>query len=290
MKKKDNIMGKKIIPRIDINVDKISINDGLAFILVVMIFVLGLLISDLQNKIGTINLFIAVVIVMLCCFGCFIFFLFISKKLSAHIISGSKIHFCSHCNEKDTKIEKLTTIVEQCKLVSDELYSEMPHYAFVNKTIIMRGVLTTQELANIELKLPSNTDVWIITETLIGESPRDLFFDVTEKNLEKKINYTYFIPNRATLDGNIKMIKDSHNNFETKIKFIVLSEDLFLLYSNLDLAIFNPLTPDKSHVYMQIPRSEDSGEVFYIHLDNKNYTNAIINRLESIIITGNNNL
>lgn len=283
MKKKDEIMGKKIIPRIDINVDKISINDGLTFFLIVMIFVLGLLISDLQNKIGTINLFVAVVIVMLCCVGCFIFFLFISKKLSAHIISGSKIHFCSHCNEKDIKIEKLTTTVDQCKSISDKLYSEIPHYAFINKDIIIPGILTTQELANIELELPSNAKVWLITATLIYDTPDELFYTVAEKNIERGIDYTFFVPKRSVLDGDIKLIQDGHSRFKDKFRFIIIPEHFFLLYPNMDLAIFNPSISDNSYAYMQIPTPTDSDEAFFIYIDNRNYTNAIIKRLNQLL-------
>ncbi len=259
------------------------IQQSLPFVIPAMTFLIGLLLSSYQSKIGVKPFLGAALIILLCGIVCFFFFYFISKNVSAHFLTSSKKEFCSYCRTQGREISALTTELTRCKQILDKFDREVSHYIYVNKDISLKGVVTGVQLADIEAELPSDAIVWVITATLIEENPDEIFHSVVGNNLSKGIKYIYFVPSWATLDAHIKRISDSHKKFSDNLRFITLPENFFLLYPYLDLAIYNPSSSDKRSAYIQLPTQEEMGGPLFASVDDAKYINGILRRLEKYV-------
>lgn len=118
-------------------------------------------------------------------------------------------------------------------------------------------IRTTPQLVTYETHTNAS-EIWLITdlsEDYIGAP----FQEVVSQNLKKGICYTYFIPDKHEIHSRTEQLT-KHNNNSPNLKFVYLNDDFFFLVPKFDFAIYDPFNSTGTRIaYIGIPVPGEEG-------------------------------
>mgnify|MGYP003588997743 CR=1 FL=1 len=253
-------------------------SDLLAVLVPILTFVVGLSLDQTTSSRGYAPFYTALLIFLVCLLAASLYTYALCTRFGRYFIATCKGEFCTSCKaEQGQRVSTEEHLAKSVELMG-RLRNEVPHYVLVDGKVRLHNVITATQLADKESTLPGGAEIWIVTATLIEELPQRRFNSVVERNLARGIRYKYFVPARATLDGEIMAVRDSHKAHHALIDFVTLPEDFFLLFPELDLAIYVHPVSGEPFAYIQLP-TDKSEEPLYSIITDERYINAIVHRL-----------
>lgn len=195
-----------------------------AIVVTFLTIVLGILLSEIQTKLGWLILIISLITILTIFFV--IIWLIVRPILSVSVELADKIH---DTIDKYIGSEKIGWILTTPQLVKFEKNSKFP-------------------------------EIWLISSDLSEDSMGGPFQSVVAANLEKGIRYRYFVPNRAEIYSRVEQLTKYHS-CSGNINFTYLNDDFFFLVPKFDFAIYNPFNEKQLEriAYMGIPVDEKGG-------------------------------
>jgi hypothetical protein len=120
-------------------------------------------------------------------------------------------------------------------------------------------MLTTPKLCKFE-KQSKAPEIWLISSDLSEDCIGGPFQRVVAANLKRGIRYRYFVPDKPEIRSRVKQLVEYNKNPQN-LEFTYLSDDFFFLVPKFDFAIYNPLKEKGTErvAYMGIPVSGDPG-------------------------------
>ncbi len=192
-------------------------NGVLSLFLTICTILLGLLISEVQTKIGLKSLIISLVFVN-------IIILSVLFMMQRPIVVTLK----SYLDDFQESIES--------KSIS--------------------WLKNTEQLARYELENNNFKEIWLITSDLLDDSQGGPFQTVVAANLRKGVKYFYFVPNTLEINARVLRLQKIYTA-PKNLKFIYLPDSFFFLVPKLDIAIYNPVDGNDKSAFLGIPNSSD---------------------------------
>lgn len=183
----------------------------------ILTLILGVLFSEIQDKIGWLPFLFALIII----FAIFLLAMYIVAKY----IYPSSIDL----------LESIKALLER----------------YVERGAIT-WIMSTEQLAEHEKNI--NVDeIWLTTVNLADDIPGSPFYEVVKNNLKKGKRYIYFIPKKLEAEARGRQLL-AHYNYPPNLHIVYLSDDFFFLVPSLDFVIYDPQNKSgRKEGYMGLP-------------------------------------
>jgi hypothetical protein len=217
-------------------------------------FILSLVASEMQNKVGLEIIFICAVISIGLCLG--VLFI-LSKVIYEGIISNA-----------DKNHNEIITLLDK-KLGNDKLLMNTRDGVDFEKKRVFCTSCSKKGCKNKTVrKLKCKNyceEIWLLTQDLEEDKEGGPYAQVVTDNLKKGIKYKYIVPKD---DASIKTKSDdiiTNNGNNPNLKFYPIDKNFFFLSPKLDLSIYNPIQVKGSErrAFMGIPL-EKTGERYQV--------------------------
>jgi len=200
-----------------------------ALIVVVLTILFGILLGELQGKLGWGGLILS----LICIFSIIFFVLWLSFR---NVLSVNQ----NIANRIENNYNKF---VDKYKL---------------------GWILSSEQIEDFEKNL-SNIEIWLITSDLAEDTVGEFFHECVKNNLKKNtVVYKYFVPNTLSIKSKVEMIKQENNNHKN-LHFVYLNDDFFFLSPRLDFSIYNPYQKSESMERLGLMGIPDTDEEIQYH-------------------------
>lgn len=183
--------------------------------------VLGIVISEIQNRVGWVTLAISLVTVI----GIYSIITWLHLK---YVFSISL-------------------------RLSYDIQEKIDNYIELDRVEKKGWILTVPQLVEFE-KNTGAPEIWLISGDLVEDVVGEPFFDAVTQNLARGIRYRYFVPDRPEIHSRVSQIEKQRKTSE-RVQVTYLSSDFFFLVPDLDFVIYNPYCEDAVErvCYMGLP-------------------------------------
>lgn len=103
-------------------------------------------------------------------------------------------------------------------------------------------------------------EVWVVSSDLVGDIEGGSFVDTVQRNLERGVKYTYFVPDTAEMQSRAMSLKVAHGH-HSNLCVCYLNREFFFVVKDFDFIIYNPMfgTSPRRCGYMGLPINSEDG-------------------------------
>jgi hypothetical protein len=101
----------------------------------------------------------------------------------------------------------------------------------------------------------SGKDIWIVSPDMHFDLIEKTFQNVTKKNFQKGITYTYIVPKTYQMQARINMLRRTYASYLSQVEIKELPEETFRQLAITHIDIYDPNAED-ARVFLQLPIEE----------------------------------
>lgn len=115
-------------------------------------------------------------------------------------------------------------------------------------------LLSDADIAKIEAKVKGQ-DIWIVSPDMHFDVIERTFQNVTKKNFQRGITYTYIVPKSYQMQARINILRRIYASYLSQVKIKELPEETFRQLAITHIDIYDPNAED-AKVFLQLPIKE----------------------------------